>query len=156
LSWFKKPKTDASGSVTNVRTVGKFKGIVRVENHDEKESHNAVKRSRMVVIKDSINKLHEKMFGSELIIEDDQITTKEGQTKLQKTIEKMDCKDLGIVDYLASADMEAKLGDLLMKKTKCMVRVYILSAFDLSSRDNGSHSDPYIIMKTGNKEFNER
>lgn len=43
-----------------------------------------------------------------------------------------------------------------MSQTKCVVRVYIIDAFNLSSRDNGGDSDPYLIVKLGNKTFNDR
>jgi Ca2+-dependent lipid-binding protein len=32
----------------------------------------------------------------------------------------------------------------------------MISAFDLASRDNGSFSDPYLIMSVGSKVYNER
>ena len=38
-----------------------------------------------------------------------------------------------------------------------MVRIYIVSAFGLVSRDNGSNSDPFCILKLGDKKtYNER
>lgn len=43
-----------------------------------------------------------------------------------------------------------------MANTKAIVRVYCISAFNLSSRDNGSESDPYLILTLGNKVYNER
>ena len=45
---------------------------------------------------------------------------------------------------------------MLLATTKCLVRVYIISAYDLSSRDNGSPSDPYLYITLGNKTYNER
>lgn len=45
---------------------------------------------------------------------------------------------------------------LLLGKNKCIVRLYVLSAYDLSSRDNGSDSDPYLNIILGNKVYNER
>lgn len=32
----------------------------------------------------------------------------------------------------------------------------MISAYDLASRDNGSFSDPYLIVNLGNKTYNER
>lgn len=37
-----------------------------------------------------------------------------------------------------------------------MIKVYMISAFNLSSRDNGSASDPYLILECNGKKFNER
>ena len=43
-----------------------------------------------------------------------------------------------------------------MATTKCIVRLYVVSAFNLSSRDNGGDSDPYLKLTLGNKTYNER
>jgi hypothetical protein len=39
----------------------------------------------------------------------------------------------------------------LLIKTECVVRVYVMDAFELASRDEKSLSDPYVIVKLGNK-----
>jgi Ca2+-dependent lipid-binding protein len=44
----------------------------------------------------------------------------------------------------------------MMNDTKCIVRLYVISAYNLSSRDNGSDSDPYLLLNLGNKVYNER
>lgn len=44
----------------------------------------------------------------------------------------------------------------MLGKNKCIVRLYVISAYDLSSRDNGSDSDPYLNIILGNKVYNER
>ena len=43
-----------------------------------------------------------------------------------------------------------------MGKVRTIVRLYAIKAFNLSSRDNGSASDPYLILKCNAKEYNER
>lgn len=43
-----------------------------------------------------------------------------------------------------------------MKKTKCLVRFYAISADHLSSRDIGSDSDPYLFLTCNDKTYNER
>mmetsp|Transcript_21809 Transcript_21809/g.16160 ORF Transcript_21809/g.16160 Transcript_21809/m.16160 type:complete len:131 (+) Transcript_21809:1660-2052(+) len=45
---------------------------------------------------------------------------------------------------------------LLLAETKCIVRVYMISAYDLASRDNGGFSDPYLKLKLGKKLYDER
>lgn len=48
------------------------------------------------------------------------------------------------------------LESMLMSQTKCVVRVYMISAYDLASKDNGGASDPYIKLSVGHKVYNER
>lgn len=45
---------------------------------------------------------------------------------------------------------------LLLNKTKTIVRLYVVSAYDLAKRDIGSDSDPYLKITLGNKIINER
>lgn len=42
------------------------------------------------------------------------------------------------------------LEKLLLRSEKVIVRVYVLGAYDLASRDSGGESDPYLWMKLGN------
>lgn len=43
-----------------------------------------------------------------------------------------------------------------MAKCRTIVRLYAIKAFNLSSRDNGSASDPYLYIKCNEKVYNER
>ena len=43
-----------------------------------------------------------------------------------------------------------------MDKTKCIVRFYAIEADNLSSRDIGSHSDPYLHLTCNDKVYSER
>lgn len=51
-------------------------------------------------------------------------------------------------------------GDLLkkqlMKVQKSLIRLYVIEAFDLSCRDVGSASDPYLKIQLDDKIYNER
>lgn len=55
-------------------------------------------------------------------------------------------------------DMQAgdTLKRLLLNKTKTIVRLYVVCAYDLAKRDIGSDSDPYLQITLGNKVVNER
>jgi hypothetical protein len=68
----------------------------------------------------------------------------------------MGAGNLNITQHLADLESDETLKRLLMAQTKCIVRVYMISAYDLASRDNGSFSDPYLIISVGNKTYNER
>jgi Ca2+-dependent lipid-binding protein len=63
---------------------------------------------------------------------------------------------LNITKHLANLESEIILKRMLMKKTKCLVRFYAISADHLSSRDIGSESDPYLYLTCNDKIYNER
>lgn len=86
----------------------------------------------------------------------EKMDTMEGRLKFDLELEKLSVAHLGITKKLADLESDETLRRLLMAQTKCIVRVYCLSAFNLSSRDNGSESDPYLILNVGGKTYNER
>lgn len=45
---------------------------------------------------------------------------------------------------------------MLLQTTKAVVRIYMISGYDFVSRDAGGASDPYLILKMGDQEFNEK
>lgn len=63
---------------------------------------------------------------------------------------------LEITKHLSNMQTEETLKRMLLAQTKCIVRLYVISAYDLSSRDNGSPSDPYLYLTLGNKIYNEK
>jgi len=68
------------------------------------------------------------------------------------------CKieSLQITKHLAHLGMGDTLTRLLLSQTQCTVRLYVLNAFNLASRDLDSPSDPYLKVTLGNKEFSDR
>ena len=40
--------------------------------------------------------------------------------------------------------------------TKCKVRVYVLSGYNMAKRDLFSLSDPYLVLRCGKKEHSDR
>ncbi len=75
---------------------------------------------------------------------------------MRANMEKLGIRHLEITKHLANMDSEESLKRLLMGATKAIVRVYCISAYDLSSRDNGSDSDPYLLVSLGKKVYNDR
>jgi len=43
-----------------------------------------------------------------------------------------------------------------LKLEKCIIRFYAIEGYGMQSRDNGSDSDTYLILKCNGKIFNER
>mgnify|MGYP000989377558 CR=1 FL=1 len=71
-------------------------------------------------------------------------------------MENLGVAHLNITKFLSTMQTGETLKRLLLGKNKCIVRLYVISAYDLSSRDNGSDSDPYLHITLGNKTFNDR
>ena len=78
-SWFSSQTEDESGSITTVREVGKFKGIVSVINKQREEGFETVKKTRVAILKDSINSLSEALFDEKFDFNYDEIKTAEGK-----------------------------------------------------------------------------
>ena len=71
-------------------------------------------------------------------------------------MEKLGIGHLNITKHLVNLESDETLKRMLMSKTKCIVRLYMINGFDLASRDNGSPSDPYLYITCGKKIYNER
>jgi Ca2+-dependent lipid-binding protein len=80
----------------------------------------------------------------------------EGRVKFNQIMEKLGVGDLGIANILAKQDFTEHLRRMLLVESKCIVRVYMLNGINMVSKDSGSDSDPYLIVKLGKKKFNER
>lgn len=68
-SWFSSlvdDKVDESGSVTNEKIVGYFKGRVRVVNEEEAKAYKEEIEQKLAEIFDMIRTIHQKMFKSDL------------------------------------------------------------------------------------------
>lgn len=63
---------------------------------------------------------------------------------------------LDITRSLSDMTSGDSLKRLLLNKTKTIVRLYVISAYDLAKRDIGSDSDPYLRITLGNKVVDER
>ena len=84
------------------------------------------------------------------------LDTMEGRKKIEMELEKLDVAHLNITKCLGDLESDETLKRLLLSQSKCIVRVYIIDAFNLSSRDNGGDSDPYLVVGLGNKVYNDR
>ena len=91
-----------------------------------------------------------------MAFEFEKLETSEGRMKFERMMEKMELDHLNVVPHLSRKDHYSTLSKLLLRKTHCFVRIYLIDGFDLAQRDVGSHSDPYIKIKFGKKVIDER
>jgi hypothetical protein len=76
--------------------------------------------------------------------------------KFRLMMDNIGCAHLGIDKHLAIMNTTEVLKKKLLTKTRCIVRAYIISAFNLAKRDIGSDSDPYIKIGIGKKVYDDR
>jgi hypothetical protein len=58
FSFFHKADVDETGQVTTIKEVGKFKGMIRVNNSDDAENFKATKKSRIELIRKLIRDIY--------------------------------------------------------------------------------------------------
>lgn len=76
--------------------------------------------------------------------------------RFEVSLRKLNVAHLDITKHLVNLESDAILKRQLMASNACVVRLYAISAFNLSSRDNGSASDPYLYLQCNEKTYNER
>ncbi len=76
--------------------------------------------------------------------------------KFEHKLEDMGCDNIGVMNFLKEQSYEEMMTRMLLTKTKCVCRLYMLEGYDFAQRDIGSFSDPYLKIKCGSKKFNER
>jgi Ca2+-dependent lipid-binding protein len=80
----------------------------------------------------------------------------EGRKDMANMLEPLGVNHLNIVQHLADIESDVILKRMLLRKSKCIVRIYMIEGFDLASRDMGGASDPYCILKLGRNIKNDR
>lgn len=86
----------------------------------------------------------------------EKLETMEGKLKIQLQLDRLGLAHLDIPKFLTDMNATNTLKRMLLGASKMIVRLYMISAYDLASRDNDSPSDPYLIINLGAKNYNER
>ena len=85
------------------------------------------------------------------------VFTQEGRNLLRDEMTKLNLRHLKISRKVADVQSDEIIKRLLVQDVKCLVRLYIVSAYGLAQRDNDSDSDPFTIVKLGDKKtYNDR
>lgn len=103
-----------------------------------------------------LNKVSYKRTRKPMDFKIEQLDTHNGRMKFRVDLENMGLAHLNIHSLLQKLTFEESLKRMLMAQNQCIVRLYMISAFDLASRDIGSASDPYLYITLGDKVYNER
>lgn len=76
--------------------------------------------------------------------------------KLERQLRALQVDGLNIGRHLCNFESDVILKKNLLVVKERLVRCYIISGFDFSSRDNGSASDPYLVIECSGKKVSER
>lgn len=156
LGMFKSQKQDESGQVSTIQTVGFFKGIIEIESKTDRQAYTEKKEKLIEELLRYLDKLSMIKLRQKFEFDRDSLGTSAGRKKFELSLRDLDVADLDISKHLANLESDEILKRQLLAQTKCMVSVYIIEAFNLSSRDNGSPSDPYLYLTCNGKIVNER
>ena len=76
--------------------------------------------------------------------------------KFEHTLLDLGVQEANILPFLKEQSFEDMIARMLVVKTRCLVRLYMLEGYEFAQKDIGSFSDPYLKIKCGAKKFNER
>ena len=157
-----------------MKVVGRFKGIIAVYNKEMKEEREKEKYAALYEIQRAIEEIYnlemnhrmwqleKRNYPSEIW---DKLKpengasfekTKEVLRDIAKLLSDAGLGSLKLEEAIAKVYAEKLLDYYLKKNIKCRARVYILTGFNLSQRDMFSASDPYLIVRAGDREFSKR
>ena len=85
------------------------------------------------------------------------VFSQEGRNLLRDEMLKLNLRHLKIGKKIADVQSDEIIKRLLVQDCKCLVRLFVISAYGLAQRDNDSDSDPFTVVKLGDKKtYNDR
>ena len=76
--------------------------------------------------------------------------------KFEQYARKLGIDHLNISKHMTDLNSDVILKAALLKEENCIIRFYAVSGFDMSSRDNGGHSDTFLTLECNGQKVNER
>ena len=80
----------------------------------------------------------------------------EGRNEFRELMMDMRLRHLNIMKKVVDVQSDEIIKRLLIQECKCLVRLFVVSAYGLAQRDNDSDSDPFTIVKLGPKKYSDR
>ena len=115
-----------------------------------------MRQDKLNTLIDMMEEMYALKYGRGSDIDFDDLEHIENKKKLKKLVIDSQLEYLDIVNILSAQDRYSTMSKKLLVPTKCILRVYIIEAFGLPDKDNGSGSDPYLVLKLGGKRINDR
>jgi len=136
--------------------MGKFKAVIEVEVKEEKAAYFKRKEELFRMMQASLTSLAESRGIKNFEVDLDKLETIEGREEIEMEMEPFGIRHLKITKILADIQSDVILQKMLLTTNKCIVRAYMVSAYDLASRDVGGFSDPYLKLTCGDVTISER
>jgi hypothetical protein len=127
-----------------------------VESHEAKKEYLERKKELLDELIDYLKQLAQRLKIADFDLDLTKLETMEGRMEIKRDLDSLGVDSLKIVKSLSDIESDVILKRMLLRSEKMIVRVYMIEGFDLASRDIGSFSDPYLILRCGNKVYNER
>jgi len=117
-----------------------------------------LKRKNEIInkLKFQINNLSMKITKKPFTVDTDKLGSAIERKKFETHVRTLGIDHLHISKHLCNLESDEILKRSLLSETRCVIRLYIISGYDISSRDNGSASDPYLFIQCNEKTYNER
>ena len=152
---FSSAKKDATGNASTIKVVGKFKAIVEVANRDDTEKYRERKKEIIDKLKFQLNTISLKLYKKPFLFDADKLASATERAKFEVELRALKVEHLQISKHLVNLNSDEILKRALMSVSKCVVRFYAVSGYDMSSRDNGSASDTYLKLECNGKKYSE-
>lgn len=149
-------ESESSDDEGDQQCVGYFKGIINIETNEDKAAYKQEKTEIIEKLKQHINNLSIKITGQPYQINTEALVSSMERKKFETQVRKLGLDHMDISDNLVNLNADDILRKALLQQTKCKIKVYMISGFDMSSRDNGSASDTYLTLECNGRKFNER
>lgn len=130
-------------------SAGFFKGLVEVFDSQQKQNEEALIARQFVEIEKEITTAFRIFYGKDLDLDLSFLVQMQKKLKLQKSLIEMEAFTPNIIEFLQEWGYNCMMKSAFVNVKECTVRLYLLEAFDLASRDIGSFSDPYYRVTCG-------
>ena len=157
-SWFSfgGGQQDESGQESTIRVVGKFKGIVDIYNAERKAQYEQERAELMAQIFEKLSTVYEKETGQKKDFDLTVVESSEAKADFKTTCDSIKLGIPSIIPFFEDMAFSVVVREMLQRKSQAIVHLYLIKGYDFASRDIGSPSDPYLICRCGDTEFNDQ
>jgi hypothetical protein len=115
-----------------------------------------IRAGREELIKQLIRAVYEARKGEVLAFNYELLDDFEMRGKFTRLMDEIGLGHLNLGSYMIESMYEDNISHMFLQRTKAVVRVYLIEGFNFASKDIGSASDPYLVLKNGKRVYNER